>query len=358
MTPLTLGIVGAGNIAGPYIADLKNDPNVRVKGMTDAALERARTLAAEHNLIVYDSLAALLADGEIDLVVNLTIHHAHFEVNKQCLEANKHVYSEKPLALRYSEAKKLVDLADAKGLRLGAAPFTFLYESHQVAWDWVRAGKLGRVRLVYAEVNWGRMESWHPNPAPYYEVGPLADVGVYPLTFLTAVFGPVREVTALTTTLKKDRMTLDGEAFELSSPDFWLCVLKHASGVLTRLTANFYVTHSSKQGGVEIHGDARSLFLSSWLWPNGKVEVADFNEPYKPLPLEKTFGEKEIYWGTGLRDMVSSMTRREPHRTTGAHAAHIVEVLEAAHTSSATGESVRVNSDFPPPAPSGVPISV
>ena len=344
---LTLGIVGAGNIAAPYLDDLQDDPNLTVKGVTDVSPEKARALADSYGLQVYEDLNALLADDEINLVVNLTIHHAHYEVTKQCLNAGKHVYSEKPLALRYDEAKELVELAAAKGLRLGAAPFTFLYETHQVAWEYVRAGKLGEVRLVYADANWGRMESWHPDPAPYYKVGPLADVGVYPLTFLTALFGPIREVTALTRTLKPKRETLGGEPFKLDAPDFWLCLFEHASGVVTRLTANFYVTHSSKQeSGIEIHGDNKSLFISSWLWPGGTVEVAEFNEPYEKLPLQQSFGEKEIHWGTGLRDMVSRMLRGEPHRTTGAHAAHIVQLLDAARTSAETGEPVQIPLDW------------
>ena len=347
MSKLTLGIVGAGNIAGPYLEDLRNDPNVTVKGITDISLERARALADEYGIELYESLDAILGDDAIDLIVNLTIHHAHYEVNKACLEAGKHVFSEKPLALEYQEAKELVELADANGLRLGAAPFTLLYETHQSAWRTVLSGELGRVRLVYAELNWGRMETWHPHPQPYYEVGPLRDVGVYPLTFLTALFGPVREVTAHAATLKDDRVTMDGEAFTLEQPDFLVCLYRHDSGVLTRLTANFYVTHSSKQQGIEIHGDEKSLFLSSWLWPSGEVEVAEFNEPYEV----RTEVEQEVRWGTGVREMVASILADEPHRTTGAHAAHIVEILEATYRSISTGESTAVTSDFEPLEP-------
>ena len=350
MSKLTLGIVGTGNIAGPYVEDLKAFELVTLAGVTDAQLDKATAFARVYGLRVYDDLETMLADDDIDLVVNLTIHHAHFEVNTKCLEAGKHLYSEKPLALTYKEAKALVELAAAEGLRLGAAPFTFLYETHQTAWRYVRAGELGQVRLVYAEVNWGRMETWHPHPEPYYGVGPLRDVGVYPLSFLTAVFGPVREVTAYATTLKTDRVTLDGTAFTLDQPDFLVCLFRHASGALTRLTANFYVTHSSKQQGIEIHGDKRSLFVSSWLYPNGQVEIADFNEPCKFVPLSETH-EEVVPWGTGVRDMVSRMQQNEPHHTTGAHAAHVVEVLEATYNSVTTGDAVAVTSAFEPPEP-------
>src|SRR6185295_17646095 len=131
-----------------------------------------------------------------DIVINLTVHHAHYQVTKRALEAGKHVYSEKPLALTSSEARELVTLAASRGLRLGCSPSTFLGEAQQTAATVIRSGRLGPVRAVYAEVNWGRIETWHPAPAPFYDVGVLVDVGVYPLTLLTAFLGPARRVQA------------------------------------------------------------------------------------------------------------------------------------------------------------------
>ena len=349
MASLKVGIVGTGNIAGPYVTDLKDSPQVEIGGVTDAFLDKAQAFGEEHGVKVYDSLDAMLADDSTDIIVNLTIHHAHFDVTKKCLNAGKHVYSEKPLALTYAEAQELVELAERKGLRLGASPFTFMGEAQQTAWQQVEAGELGKVRVVYAEVNWARIESWHPNPAPFYEVGPLWDVGVYPLTFLTAVFGPVRKVTAYGATLKADRKALDGTLFELKGPDFLVCMLEHASNVLTRLTANFYVSQKSKQeSAIEVHGDDKSLYLSSWFFPSGRVEIADFNEPYEQVPTEQAAPEG-IPWGTGVRELVDAILKDRPHRATGAQAAHVVEVLEAAYTSVSTGDGVEVTSDFKAP---------
>jgi len=344
---ITVGIVGTGNIASAYVEDLKASPDVKIAGVTDTDLEKATLFANKHGVTIYDNLEAMLHDDKVDLIVNLTIHHAHYAVNKACLSAGKHVFSEKPLALNYEEAKELADLAKARGVRLGVAPFSFLYDIQQTAWQHILNGALGEIRLAYAEVNWGRMETWHPNPAPYYDVGPLADVGVYPLTFLTAVFGPVKHVTSYGKVLKSDRATMEGEPFSLTKPDFLVCMLEHSSGVLTRLTANFYVTHSSKQeSGIEIHGDKASLFLSNWLWTNGTVEVAEFDQPYKTI-FEKE-GHEQAHWGKGVLDMVAGILENKPHHTSGEHAAHIVEVLEAAHRSAANGEVVAVTSIFEP----------
>ncbi len=187
-------ILGCGNIAGPYAKDLAKAPQIELLGVADLDTTRAEALAAEHGITAYASPAALLADDRVELVVNLTIHHAHYAVTKACLEAGKHVHSEKPLALTTAEAEALVQLAAEKGLRLGCSPFTWMGEAQQTAWKLIREGQLGTVRVAYAEVNWGRIEAWHPNPGPFYQVGALFDVGVYPLTIMTTIFGPARRV--------------------------------------------------------------------------------------------------------------------------------------------------------------------
>ena len=236
-TPIVgVAIIGCGNIAGHYARDLAAYDEIHLCGMTDLDLARAEAMTDEHGGRVYPSTEALLDDPSVDIVVNLTIHHAHYAVTRQCLEAGKHVFSEKPLALTYEEARSLVDLADQKGLRLGCSPFTFMGEAQQTAWKQIREGRLGAVRVAYAEVNWGRIESWHPNPAPFYDVGALYDVGVYPLTLLTTIFGPARRVRAYGTVLYPDRVTTEGQPFHIETPDFMLTTVEWPDGLVVRLT--------------------------------------------------------------------------------------------------------------------------
>ena len=190
MTQLGLGIVGTGNIAGGYARDVLTHPGIRLVAATDLQADRANAFAAEHGCRAHESLDELLADPEVDIVVNLTVHHAHHDVTKRALAAGRHVYSEKPLALTPDEARELVELATARGLRLGCSPSTFLGEAQQTVAATLQRGALGQVRAIYADVNWGRIETWHPAPAPFYDVGVLVDVGVYPLTLVTSMLGP------------------------------------------------------------------------------------------------------------------------------------------------------------------------
>lgn len=348
--PLKLAIVGCGNIAGPYSKDIQRHPELQIVGFYDVDVSRAQAFAAEHGGKAYSSLEALLADPEVEAVVNLTVFDAHYRVVRAGLEAGKHVYSEKPLALKYSEARELVELAKAKNLRLACAPITFLGEAQQTAMKLVREGKLGTVRAVYAEVNHGRIESWHPNPVPFYAVGPMLDVGVYPLALLTALFGPARRLTAFATTLYPHRVTKEGEPFTIPAPDFYVVNLEFDPGPLVRLTANFYVSSRTLQGeGIEFHGDRGSLRLHSWFGANSPLEYADFNQSYQPVPTLRAT-EVGIDWARGLVDYAQALQTGRPSRVTGEHAAHVVEILEATNQSARTHQPVELTSSFIPPA--------
>jgi len=347
---LGVAIVGCGNIAEPYASTLSNYPQIELLGATDLIPERAQALVGKYGGVAYPTLADVLADDRVDVVLNLTIHDAHTAVITQSLNAGKHVHSEKPLAMTYPEAKALVDLAEAKGLRLSCSPITFLGEAQQTAWKAIREGRLGPVRVVYAEANHGRIESWHPNPEPFYKVGALFDVGVYLLTLVTTMFGPARRVTGFGALLYADRVTKEGRPFHIDTPDWVTAVVELANGTVVRMSTNFYVGKQGRQHGLEFHGDAGSLHLGSFLHFDTSVELAAYNGRYEAIPyVREPF--KGIDWGRALAEMSDAICEGRPQRATGAQAAHVVEILCAIEESFTQGRPVDITSTFTPPAP-------
>lgn len=348
--PIRVAIIGCGNIAGPYAEDIATYKELELVGVVDIDPLRAQAFAEKHNTTAYDNAAAMLADDRVDIVINLTIHTAHKAITELCLNAGKHVYSEKPLAMTAAEARSLVQLADKKGLRLGCSPFTLMGEAQQTAWKLIREGALGVVRVVYAEVNWARIETWHPEPQAFYEVGPLFDVGVYPLTILVSMFGPAKRVQSYGTVLYPRRVTKTGAPFEITTPDFAVTMVELADGTVVRLTTNFYVGTHNKQTGLEFHGDKASLHLRQWQDFDSPVEVSEFNQRYEPVEL---LGEpaRGTPWGRGVWEMARAMQDNRPHRFTGEMAAHVVEILEAASASMKDGHPVELASTFTPPPP-------
>src|SRR5262245_14014744 len=148
-----IAVVGCGYVADHYMETLENHPNLELLGVTDRKIERAEILSKHYGVKVYPSLDAVLADTQVQIVANLTDPENHYDVSKASLNAGKHVYSEKPLSIHMDEAKELVALAKEKGLMLSSAPCSVLSEAAQTLWKAVRDGAVGKVRVVYAELD-------------------------------------------------------------------------------------------------------------------------------------------------------------------------------------------------------------
>jgi predicted dehydrogenase len=339
-----LGIVGCGNIAPRYARTIANADGLELVAATDVIPERADELVAEFGGRSRPSLDALLADGDVEAVVNLTGAVTHASVTTAALEAGKHVHTEKPMALTYADARDLADLASARGLVLSCSPATLLGEAQQTAWKLVREGAIGTPRVVYAEANWGRIEVWHPSPLTLYDAGPAFDVGVYPLTIATAMFGPARRVVAYARTLLPDR-----PGFRLETPDFVVAVVELESGVVVRLTASFYVG-PGKQRGLEIHGDDGMLHLAEWAEFDSRLELGSSDGKYERVELVRD-PYRGTDWSRALVELANAVDERRVPRIGAQHAAHVVEILCGTAESAERGAPVDVHSSFEPPPP-------
>ena len=351
MEPLGIGIVGTGNIAGGYARRLPSHPEVRLVAATDLEATKAAAFGEAHGCRIHADLDDLLADPDVDIVVNLTVQHAHHEVTRRALEAGRHVYSEKPMALRPDEARELIEVAAAHGVRLGCAPATFLGEAQQTAAAWIRDGRLGRIRAVYADVSHGRIETWHPAPQAFFDVGVLVDVAVYPLTLVTTMVGPARTVRAWGWDLLPNRVTVDGTPFRIGRPDLIVAAIELDGGAVLRLTSSFYVGRPAKfRGGLEFHGDAASFALGNFQEFNAAVESGPYDGEYAAVRhVREPFAG--IDWGVGVADLAGAIAEGRPHRASAEQAAHVVDILDAAARSMAdAGRPVEVASSFPAPA--------
>jgi predicted dehydrogenase len=251
------------------------------------------------------------------------------------------------------EARSLVDEARARDLRLASAPSMFMSEASQTAWKALREGTIGTVRLIYAEVNWGRIETWHPAPESFYDIGVMMDVGIYPLSLLTAIVGPARRVWAYGTVLKPDRVTKRGVPFTIHTPELIVAMVEFASGPVLRLTTNWYVEtpHSTQASGVEFHGDDGSLVLSNWLDGDASIKLAlRSGKGWEEIPLVRPC-EHSVVWSRAVSEMARAIAEHRLHRADGNHGAHLVDILCSIDESIASGGPVDVRSTFTPPEP-------
>ncbi|HKP17868.1 MAG TPA: Gfo/Idh/MocA family oxidoreductase [Gaiellaceae bacterium] len=346
---MRVALVGCGNIARRYALSVAAYERLELAGATDLVPERAEEIVAEFGGTAYPSLEALLADDAVDTIVNLTVPARHAEVTAAALEAGKHVHTEKPVALRHDEASELAHLAVRRGLRLSCAPATLLGEAQQTAWKLIREGAVGPVCVAYAEANWGHIERWHPEPVGLYASGPLFDVGIYPLTILTGIFGPARRAVGYSAVIEPERVTVDGARFRIETPDFLVGMVELQSGAVVRLTATFWV-EPSKQRGIEFHGERGAIHLVTWDAADARLELKPHGGKYEPVRLARE-PHQGVDWARPVDDLAEAIEEGRPHRMSAEHAAHVVEVLNAIETSGRDGGPVDVRSSFELPAP-------
>jgi len=331
--------VGAGAVARKYADALPGSP-LDLVAVCDLDAERAEALADAHDAAAYTDLDSLLTAEPAPLVVNLTSHAAHADVTGACLRADRHVFSEKPLALDADRAADLVATADERGLALGCAPITHRCDAQRHAATLLSDGRVGPIRLGYAHAHVGRVTEWHDSPGSFLSVGPLYDGAVYPLSLLTAWFGPVDRVrTADAVDAWPDR-----EPRRPERPAHVEATLGFSSGPVIRLTASLYAPHRSREfNSLELHGDDGSLYLGdagALAADPDTVSVGGAGRPYVAAPHPAPRRERPYLSGP---ERVAAAVDRGAHPTGSAdRAAHVVAVCNAIERAADAGGSVDV----------------
>lgn len=350
MKTLGLGLIGCGNISTTYLDLAPLFKGVEIRCVTDLNIDLAAEKASAYGIRA-ETLDAMLAADDIDMVINLTIPEAHYATSKQALEAGKHVYSEKPFVLTLEEGQELKALAAAKGVRLGSSPDTFLGGSHQQARALLDAGDVGRIISGTCHIMGHGMEGWHPNPDFFYRPGggPILDMGPYYLTNLVQLLGPVARVHAASDTPFSTRTigngARDGEEIPVTTPTTFHAILQFASGAIITLGASWDVW-AHRHDHMELYGTDGSLFLPDPNFFGGIVKTAGQDGEITDLvPTDHPFfvdnqPNQANYRTAGAADMAQAVLDGRPHRCNGDMALHVVEVMTSILRAGETGAAV------------------
>jgi predicted dehydrogenase len=361
--PMKVGIVGCGNISGIYIQRCKDLPQLDLVAVMDLDKQRAEAAAEKAGGVdAYDSMEAMLdAHGEIEAILNLTIPKAHTEVNLAALEAGRHVYCEKPLALNREDAKKVLDAAEAKDLRVGCAPDTVLGGGHQTARKIIESGAIGKPVGATAFMMCPGHEGWHPDPEFYYQPGggPMLDMGPYYMTDLTMLLGPIRRVTGSCQILRPERTIGSGpkagNTITVETPDHYSGVVDFENGVIGTVIMTF-ASWRAELPRIEIYGTEGSLSVPDPNGFGGEVKLFKPGSDAGWETVENTFAYNENYRGLGLADLAVSVRTGRPQRITGKQAYHVLDAMLGFLDASQSGKHVELESTFerPPLMPEGV----
>ncbi|MGW9230474.1 Gfo/Idh/MocA family protein [Pseudorhizobium sp. NPDC055634] len=365
---LGVGIIGCGNISITYLALAPLFKGIKMLACADLNRSAAELRAEEYG-VKAQSIDELLANDELDVIVNLTIPDAHFAVSRAILEAGKHVYSEKPLVLSLEEGEELRRLAKEKGLAIGCAPDTFLGGAHQLARKYIDEGGVGRITAGTCHVMSPGMEMWHPNPGFFFLKGggPILDLGPYYVANLINLIGPVKRVAAMSSMASPTRTVtsqpLAGTVLPVETPTNIHALLEFVNGATITMSTSWDVW-SHRHGNMELYGTDGSLYVPDPNFFGGLVEasgrdkdikpLSEWNHPFSKPNQEHANGPRANYRTAGLADMAMALIENRDPRCSLERSLHGIDVLTSILRSGEEGRFIEMTTTCTQPAPLGI----
>ncbi|MDC3270374.1 Gfo/Idh/MocA family oxidoreductase [Alphaproteobacteria bacterium] len=346
---MRVGIIGCGNISETYFECQNLFNNFNVVACADINIEAAKNSAEKYNVKAF-SVDDILANDDIDVIINLTIPSAHKEIIMKSLNAGKHCFSEKPLAMNFNEGLKISELASSKNLYVGCAPDTFLGAAGQKARSLIEDKKIGDVVLGTFNLMSHGMEHWHPNPDFFFKpgAGPVFDVGVYYITQLVNLIGPIKSISSLSGTATPERIITseprNGEKIKVETPTTLIGTLEFFNNAKIQFFCSWDVW-KHKHSTIELYGLEGSMIVPDPNFFSGDILISHKEEDWQIINNDKMLlgipnktdsdgGKIANYRGIGLSDMIDAIHNQRQSRCSLDLAVHVLEAMEGTIKSS------------------------
>ena len=340
---MRVGIIGCGNISETYFECQNLFNNFNVVACADINIEAAKKSAEKYNVNAF-SVDDILSNEDVDLIINLTIPAAHKEIIIKSLNAGKHCFSEKPLAMSFSEGLEISDLANSKNLYVGCAPDTFLGAAGQKARSLIEDNSIGNVVLGTFNLMSHGMEHWHPNPDFFFKpgAGPVFDVGVYYITQLVNLIGPIKSISSLSGTATPERIITseprNGEKIKVETPTTLMGTLEFHNNAKIQFFCSWDVW-KHKHSTIELYGLEGSMIVPDPNFFSGDILISHKEEDWQIINNDKMLlgipnktdnnGSKIAnYRGIGLSDMIDAIHNQRQSRCSLDLAVHVLEAME------------------------------
>ena len=346
-----VGLIGCGHISETYFRAEKYFNNIKIIKCADINHTNAIKCAKAYKIKAL-SVKDLLKDQEVEIILNLTIPKAHYQVAKQSLLNGKHVYSEKPMAINFKDGLDIVKIAKKRKLYIGNAPDTFLGGGIQKSKELIEKKILGKISLGNAIFAFPGVQSYHPNPEPWFakrEGGPVIDMGPYYLTALVNLLGPAKKVTGSIMEGVKRRTIGIGpkknKTFKVECPTTYLSTIQFENGTIIRLTLSFDVI-AHQRNHIELYGSKGSMIVPDPNMFGGSVYVCNkLGNPWKEYKTNKMhLGKINIrsqssranesptnanYRGVGLAEMAYSIENKKINKCNGELSLHVLDIIQS-----------------------------
>ena len=346
-----VGLIGCGHIAETYFKGHKYFNNFKIIKCADINSLAAKKCASSYNIKAL-SVKNILKDKEIEIILNLTIPKAHYEISKKALLHNKHVYTEKPMAINFKDGEELLKIANRKKLYIGNAPDTFLGGGSQKSKELIEKNLIGKINLGNIIFAYPGIQSYHPNPEPWFakkEGGPVIDMGPYYLTALVNLLGPAKQVWGSLMWNKKKRIIgigpRKGKSVKVLCPTTYLGTIFFKNKTIIRFTLSFDVI-AHHRNHIELYGDKGSILVPDpnmfggsvytckklgGIWkehktnkmPLGKINIREKSLRANESPINAN------YRGVGLAEMAFCINNKKKHRCNGELSLHVLDIIQS-----------------------------
>ena len=368
-----VGLIGCGHIAETYFRAHKYFNNFKIIKCADIN-HKAALRCASVNKIQAVSIKEILNDEKIKVILNLTIPEAHYSVARLAISHGKHVYSEKPLAINLSDGINLIKLAKKKKLYIGNAPDTFLGGGIQKSRELLDKKIIGKVIFGNAIFAFPGVQSYHPNPEPWFSKkagGPVIDMGPYYLTALVNLLGPVKEVLSQSEKGKTKRVIgigpKKGKKFKVECPTTYFSTIKFLNGAIIRLTLSFDVI-SHLRNHIELYGDEGSMIVPDpnmfggsvyvckklggiWLeYKTHKMSLGKINIKSQSSRIHES-STNANYRGVGLAEMAYSIENKKVNKCSGELSLHVLDIIRSTMKACTSGVSQSIRTSCKKPKP-------
>lgn len=351
MKKIRLGIYGCGSVSNSYLPQIMKSPYIELVSACDIITERVQTLASKYSVPnQFTRIEDMLKGPKFDLFLDFANMQVHGSANRLALEAGFNVWSEKPLANTYEEGYALLQLAKSKGVRVWGAPAVVSSPQFEFMLKTIRAGKLGS--LAAATSRYG-----HQGPewsSFWYEEGggSMPDLGVYNMTSLTGLLGPVKSLTAMTTIVTPVRITPDKGKIPVVAEDNAMVIMNHGNGILSHVMCgfNYFDPYGHEGKGqdkptISIFGSKGYMHLIGYDWEPSAVELSTEEDP---MPKKFATDDKGYVWESGVNIISEFLATGKVPLITVEHSLHVLEIIQAARESQKTGKHVELKSTFKP----------
>jgi predicted dehydrogenase len=342
-------VIGCGSVSGQYLPVLTKCPYVEVVSVCDIKPERAQKRSEQFNVPHwYPHIDQLLAGEPFDFMITLTDMQEHEHLNRQALQAGKHVWSEKPIANTLAAGQELLKLAKAKKVRLWGAPITVQSPQFAFMAKTVNSGKLGRIAAAHADYG-------HEGPgwsAFFYEKGggSMPDLAVYNITSLTGMLGPVKNVTAMLSIVTPERTVEDKGRIKVEAEDNAMILMDHGKGIISHVQSgfNFFNPHGHEgkdetRHTISVVGSRGYMGMVGYDWEPLGVDLATKESPQ----LARHVTDAEGYrWQIGAALAAECLVTGKELLVSPEQALHVLEIMIAARESQATGKRIALTSTF------------